>query len=313
MKREMTAARGTLKCQARATNPGGAVSITAPTGPVRGLFRPRPWAGPCPSVDRAAPETRRHPWGTMNTSAFHFRMLFAGLAAGLSLVFALGAAAAPTWPGASVASYQGVLNGVSAVSSTDVWAVGGSLILHWNGSAWAKVPDPNPNSTSNLSAVSARSPSEAWAVGSYCTSGCNSGSRVFQALLLRWNGTAWTRVVSPEPRGAVSSFLQGVSVHSPSDAWAVGYYCASAPCYTFGPAVLHTLILHWNGTRWTVVRSPDPGGTNGSSLNAVSALSTSNAWAFGSYGPCRPLPASARAAWGRKVWCCTGTAATGPT
>ena len=31
--------------------PGGAVSVTAPAGPVRGLFRARPWA----SVGRSAP------------------------------------------------------------------------------------------------------------------------------------------------------------------------------------------------------------------------------------------------------------------
>jgi hypothetical protein len=38
---------------------GRTAGVTAPTGPVRSLFRPRPWAGPCPSVDSTAPETRR--------------------------------------------------------------------------------------------------------------------------------------------------------------------------------------------------------------------------------------------------------------
>ena len=44
-------------------NPGGTVSITAPAGPVRGLFRPRPWAGPRPSVARSGsgPWTARTP------------------------------------------------------------------------------------------------------------------------------------------------------------------------------------------------------------------------------------------------------------
>jgi hypothetical protein len=39
-----------------------------------------------------------------------------------------------------------------------------------------------------------------------------------------------------------------------------------------------TLVAHWNGTRWTGVASPNPGG---SFLNAVSALSPSDAWAVG--------------------------------
>jgi hypothetical protein len=34
---------------------GWTVGVTAPVGPVRGLFRARPWAGPCPSVGRTAP------------------------------------------------------------------------------------------------------------------------------------------------------------------------------------------------------------------------------------------------------------------
>jgi hypothetical protein len=42
------------------------------------------------------------------------------------------------------------LNAVAATSATDAWAVGnyssgsasGTLILHWNGSAWTQVPSP---------------------------------------------------------------------------------------------------------------------------------------------------------------------------
>ena len=36
------------------------VGLTAPTGPVRGLVRSRPWAGPCPSVDAWAQKFRVH-------------------------------------------------------------------------------------------------------------------------------------------------------------------------------------------------------------------------------------------------------------
>ena len=38
---------------------GRTVGVTAPAGPVRGLFRPRPWPVPPPSVARTAPGTRR--------------------------------------------------------------------------------------------------------------------------------------------------------------------------------------------------------------------------------------------------------------
>jgi hypothetical protein len=60
-------------------------------------------------------------------------------------------------------------------------------------------------------------------------------------------------------------------------AWAVGAYNGQ------GGAQL-PLILQWNGTSWKQVTSPNPGGTGGSSLNAVSAASATSAWAVGDYG-----------------------------
>ena len=48
----------------------GTVSMTAPAGPVRGLVRPRPWAGPCLSVARSASVRGPHgPWNPAPTDA----------------------------------------------------------------------------------------------------------------------------------------------------------------------------------------------------------------------------------------------------
>lgn len=76
-------------------------------------------------------------------------------------------------------------------------------------------------------------------------------------------------------RAAVTSFaipgaLNGVAATSASNAWAVG---ASGT----GPAT-KTLLLHWNGTRWSQVTNPKPalGG-----LSAVDAVSADNVWAVG--------------------------------
>ena len=68
-----------------------------------------------------------------------------------------------------------------------MWAVGiGSqtLIVHWNGKVWKRVPSPNlPGNYLNvLFGVVATSAGNAWAVG---TSSCN------QVLVERWNGAAW--------------------------------------------------------------------------------------------------------------------------
>jgi hypothetical protein len=149
-----------------------------------------------------------------------------------------------------------VLEAVSAISPTDVWAVGSyatttgvydTLILHWNGSAWSQLPSPSPAGTgkyafSSLSAVTALSSSDAWAVGQY---GHDVGQGVdAKTLVLHWNGTAWTQVASPSV--GVHSGLLGVTALSGTNAWAVG------GVYPNNHALVDkTLVLHWNGSTWT--------------------------------------------------------------
>lgn len=66
-------------------------------------------------------------------------------------------------------------------------------------------------------------------------------------LIEHWNGAAWKHVASPSP-GSTWNTLFGVAADSASDAWAVGWYCAST-CAS-GSAADDTLITHWNGTAW---------------------------------------------------------------
>jgi hypothetical protein len=65
------------------------------------------------------------------------------------------------------------LLGIAAVSTSDVWAVGDyspagqNLVVQWNGTGWNVVPSPYPQGTvSGLSAISADSADDIWAVGS---------------------------------------------------------------------------------------------------------------------------------------------------
>jgi hypothetical protein len=150
------------------------------------------------------------------------------------------------------------LVGVSAVSGSDAWAVGDygtgdggvtkTLVLHWDGTAWSRVNSPSPGSGLNgLTGVSAVSGGDAWAVGN---SSSYDNPYVIDTLILHWNGTAWTKVKSPNP-SCPDDFisyndLYGVSARSGSDAWAVGDYgdCATT---LFKRA---TLVAHWNGTAW---------------------------------------------------------------
>lgn len=168
-------------------------------------------------------------------------------------------------PGADVGSNSLQLEGVAAVAANDVWAVGyldvinphmyRPLIERWDGTAWHGVASaPLPNAVeSGLNAV-ARIPdtNQLWAVGhvAYVTS---TGQQT-QALIERWDGITWRTIASPTlPSGVINSGLLGVTALSAMDAWAVGEYDAS-------DHKTHALILHWDGTSWQVVASPDTWG-----------------------------------------------------
>src|ERR1700733_1881252 len=95
-----------------------------------------------------------------------------------------------------------------------------------------------------LNAVAAVSAKNVWAVG--CSGGCNGPD----SLILHWNGKRWSKVAGPDP-GAGLVETTAVSAVSASNVWAVGYACDTAGCKTF-----KTLIVHWNGRKWSRVHSP---------------------------------------------------------
>src|SRR6266704_3335305 len=94
------------------------------------------------------------------------------------------------------------LDGVDEVNSGDVWAAGNmttsagaerTLIEHFDGTAWAVVPSPNPRTgpgaSDELRGIGGTSAGDLWAVGEY------SDGQNFNAMLFaHWNGTAWSFV-----------------------------------------------------------------------------------------------------------------------
>jgi hypothetical protein len=184
------------------------------------------------------------------------------------------------------------LNGVSALSRTNAWAVGSYVASHesqltltenWNGRSWRQVPSPSPGGKggySQLDAVSAISAKNAWAVGN---DGTSKGGP--NCLTEHWNGSRWTAVPDAS-HGLLQCELNAVTTISASDAWAVGTYLQLFPGHDVG-AIL-TLIEHWNGTSWLRVASPNPGGDSPgttSELTGVTAASPRDAWAVGDYDP----------------------------
>jgi hypothetical protein len=99
-------------------------------------------------------------------------------------------------------------------------------------------------------------------------------------LVEGWSGTGWKAQSAPEPAGATSGFLDGVSCTAANACTAVGGYTDSNPAYI--PMTL-PLAERWNGTSWTVQPVPVPSGASSVVLNGVSCASASLCVAVGSY------------------------------
>lgn len=175
------------------------------------------------------------------------------------------------------------LAAVAVVSADDAWAVGHAassaadapaLIEHWDGSRWQVFPSPVIAYPSYLRAITAISADDVWAVGS-------AGQRT---LTEHWDGRTWSVVKSPSPSTSTHysepvNVLNGVTAVAANDVWAVGTFNTTQAT----GAADHTLAEHWNGTKWSLVDSPDAvsGYTSINHLQSVAAVSAGDIWAVG--------------------------------
>ena len=100
-------------------------------------------------------------------------------------------------------------------------------------------------------------------------SGTNGDERT---LIEHWDGSAWSLFPSPNPETAPGDFdeLVGVAGTDPDDLWAIGTV-SNGPQSAF-------LLIHWNGTTWSVSRPPAIGIFIGEAITVVSA---DDVWAVG--------------------------------
>jgi hypothetical protein len=167
--------------------------------------------------------------------------------------------------------------------------------------------------TSTINAVSAVSNSadparDIWAVGEY------SVDSEIHALILHWDGSAWTHFVSPKvtvtydlvdsslTRETWYASLTAVSAVSSRDVWAVGHY--EGPYE--GQEKL-ALIMHWDGSAWSVVAGPALDPSLKSNLVSVAAIGSDDVWAVGYTirDDTRGIPSTGKALaihWDGKSW-----------
>jgi photosystem II stability/assembly factor-like uncharacterized protein len=180
----------------------------------------------------------------------------------------------------------GCPNAIVPISENDVLAVGthfepdpldpqtGRNLAHaerWDGTQWETVPSESPgrDGSNLLFDVEAVSPDDIWAVGYYSTYAQNGRHKT---LALHWDGEEWNHIPSPNYLGNQTSTLTDVSAISSNDVWAVGY--AGDPQYEHS---LRGLLMHWDGTSWTLVDSP----WSSILLNSVEMVSATDGWAVG--------------------------------
>jgi hypothetical protein len=185
------------------------------------------------------------------------------------------AAATRGWRVADVIGPAGGSTGVDGVVATgaqDAWAAGsycgspcgsGSntpqfFVAQWNGTAWRQLSLPGSVTSAvhnpGFAVVGAGSATDAWVFV-----GGSQGSTDY-TYALDWNGSGWS-----SQRFASEVSIQDTEVFSASDAWAFGIRIEK----TTNP-----YNLHYNGKTWSKVTLPGR-------VDAVSATSASNMWAFG--------------------------------
>lgn len=170
---------------------------------------------------------------------------------------------------------------VAAVSPSDVWTAGNFLpdaagsnmdatlatAAHYDGTKWTQTPVPDSGPNYNTLFGVAATQGRAWAVGVAL-----DRNYAAHSLIDAWNGSAWHVAATPRLHSE-RDILYSASAVSANDVWAAGIQQSKT-------GKVGTLVEHWDGKRWTVVPSPDPG-TFGNQLYGVAAAGPSDVWAVG--------------------------------
>ena len=157
-------------------------------------------------------------------------------------------------------------------------------------SLWKVVKSPNPlTANGTLEADSCVTADVCEAVGSF-----TNDVGVVAKFAEGWNGTSWRRQATPDPTGATTSELDGVSCVA-ADA------CEAVGSYDHGGREV-SLAEGWNGTGWKQQASPDPVGASGVVLSGVSCAAADVCEAVGSYTNSSGVGVTLAEVWNGTAW-----------
>lgn len=168
------------------------------------------------------------------------------------------------------------MNGVAALSPSDVWAVGMdfpnnhnvSVIQHFDGNQWSIVASPHFAGGDTLNSVQAISANDIFAVGTANADLASAAS----PLVEHFDGSTWSVVSTPLFSTPVQ--LNQLAIISATDMWAVGV-----------SGTLQTtelpFAMHFDGTEWKQVSVPAGKNKIFTELRGVTAIATNDVWAVG--------------------------------
>lgn len=130
--------------------------------------------------------------------------------------------------------------------------------------SWQVVSNPI-SGVSELNGLAVVATNDIWAVGDM---GADQAT-----LTEHWNGSQWSVVKSPGV-GTVYNLLSSATVVASNNVWAVGAYQSQNKPW-------RTLIEHWDGKQWSVVKSPNVSNVLSNYLWGVAAVSANDIWAVG--------------------------------
>jgi hypothetical protein len=165
---------------------------------------------------------------------------------------------------------------VPAPNGTDTITAGGASqkgkAVSLGGTGWSVVPSPTiGNYDNNLTAVSAASATDAWAVGAYYAP---SNTNILVSMAEHFDGKTWTEFPLSNV-GPNQNTLVAVSELPSGHAWAAGFYINAEYAQ-------QTLIQHYDGKSWSIIPSPSPGARQ-NILYGIAAVADNDVWAVGGY------------------------------
>jgi len=182
-----------------------------------------------------------------------------------------------TWRSVSVPGVSRLYS-LHFTSAKNGWAVGirtngkGAIALHWNGKSWKPTTLPRiampKDAAFSLSSVTALSPRNVWAVGSYIRLVGDDEER--HPVVLHWNGSKWSRQAGPNKKFDLSA----LAPDGRGGLWMKGGV---------------DWLVHFRSGRWTTVPFPGAPGAPGAYVSVDALANVPGTATMLGLGVVRPL------------------------